>query len=241
MQKARFRQWKSLLAGVTAVSLASTPVAASIVTFEFEAVISHVSTEVFLEPTLIDGPGGINIGDPVSGFFTFDSDQIPYYFYSGNGAVYRQLGIFATLAGKTWAGPGNEIDIINNYQPDLFSPFYEDEFIASTQTLYGPSINGQAPNAMGVSLYDSATGGNPDGVSDLNLPTTPYDLSLFDGSTFEINFIGPNALGDLVTSYAWGGLTSLSRVDEPSPFLLLGLGILLIGGITRIRPTERLA
>jgi hypothetical protein len=203
---------KIILAGLTAIMLAAGIGAAQAapITFRFggQVTISPVS--------------GINIGDSISGLYTFDSDATAQFPSSPNVAIYDtglssysvQVGIFSGAASS------GRIIVADNFGGSI------DVYNAGTSVLTGTSMSGLTAFQSFIEL--STVSGTA--LSSFALPLSPPDLSDFSARTIVLRFLDASTMTNYTVR---GSLTLLEAVPAPGALAVLGLGLLGIGGLRR--------
>jgi hypothetical protein len=187
---------------------AGTAANAAPVTWNFTAIVS------------IDYNSPLNLGDTVSGSITFDT-ATPASFSSSTQARYNNALTSVSLAAlPIGALPTNGIGVYNN--ASFVSHF--DLFSVDAHTGFWPTYL-----SFGLSLYKSQSSGYPvTAITSLNLPTTPYDLSTFASSTFNLNKY-TNGNSEFSAQGYLTSLTLASAVPEPATWAMILLGFAGVG------------
>jgi hypothetical protein len=220
------------------------------VTFTFTSTISDFTPLHSGGSNLIEGPGGLNAGDSVSGYFTFETNQSATP--AGGVATYSLLEFGVDIGPFSWTANGGNVVVVDDFQ---FIPvqLYYDSFDALAIQPQGPSINGLVPLALRVDLITSDLAGPVDVTKTFDLPSTWPDPNAYDLAGFHMYFgsdpaavssVGPvlafSNQSNLVST--GGDLTSVSTVTEvPEPPIatLFGFGVFALGGLTFFRNRKR--
>jgi hypothetical protein len=192
--------------------LSSAPARADLITFQFEGIVTSV-----VELT------GFNVGDPISGTYTFESTTSDLFLadLTLGGYLGAVTDLSFVVSGYTGSfGPGfNAINIGN--------PFGASGDIYQVNSGFtGASVSGFDPEFFALDIRDS-TG---TALSSDLLPTTPPNLALFDTRVITLGFEDDEDSGFVIAQ-----LTSLTRVPVPPGLLLLASGLAGLVALRRMR------
>lgn len=215
--------WQKLaIAAVAAIGLAGAAAQQSVaapVTFQFKGTVTSVSAA--LSPPF-------NIGDTLSGSYTFESTTAPRGGSNATTAVFDALTSLTLTIGGYTASSNAAAEIQTGNRDDI-AEFTDRYFVLSraSEGLSGPNVGSALLVAFGFRIDDST--GNVF-ASALDLPTT-LDLSDFDATDFGLDF---ELDGEPVRV---GGFLTRIGLPVPAPGMvaLFGLATLLAGGLVRRR------
>ena len=180
------------------------------------------------------GLSAFNLGDTISGTFTYDpaaTDTVPG---DPNVGIYNQpyslnmsvnSGAYLATAGQ------HESIVLNDSTTKSFGKTV-DSFDAFSSKLRGGTPSGAMVDGlelidMGLIFLDYTH----TLYTDDSLPTS-LSLASFDSLQFRLGF-GPSAPGSLPTNVVIGTISTLQTVPEPSTLLLLGSGLAGLGFVRR--------
>ncbi len=191
---------------------------------------SHAEPITFDFTGTVVGAGPFMAGDPVSGFFTFEStapDFIgidPAWGLYGVNTFYVQIGTYTASSGVP---PLIEMEIRNSAGGDRFH---------IEGILNGPAIAGYTRSLIKLTLFDPTA----IAFSTDSLPLVPPLLSAFSLKNFSLLMVGP---APLLPDLTFGSITSLTLreqapIPEPATIGLMTTGLIgLVAG--RLVSTKR--
>ena len=188
---------------LTVAVFAAAPASAGLIPFEFAGVIDTVSDP----DNALDG--AVQVGDPFSGSYTFDSDTPDSYPGDPGFGQYQSHSFAINIAGgglAVDAGPDDSQILVSNET-------YGDQYSSGA---FGFESSGVGVNELEIRLADNtATAFDSDA-----LPVTPPELSAFSWRTMFFNGV---VLASDLEFNLYGTVTSL--VPEPTVLLLLVAGM----------------
>jgi len=205
---ARIRLWRVICAVTFAVALvaggAAQNVQAKLITFNFEGDVTYVGDKLL---------GTFNVGDKLSGSYTFDSatpDIVTDPVFGDYYALKALNFTVGTYTGTLGAGT-RVIEVVNNYT-DIIST--TDWYRVLNNPFSGPNVGGLPPSDFLLYLQDTTAAV----FSSDALPITPPDLSLFDEKVFDVRF-GPCDNSTAGECNLMGTITSLTLGISPDTIL----------------------
>lgn len=213
---------KLTIAAIAAIGFAGSAVQHSIaapVTFHFAGEVDTVDAN--LSPPF-------NLGDKLTGSYTFESTTAPRAGSDSNTAVFDALTTFGFTLGSYSASSNSALEIQTGNQGGGETTDRYAVVSRAADGLTGADVNGASLIFFGLRVDD----GTGTVFSDALILPDALDLSDFDGRRFFMDFRQSD--GDIVS--VGGFLTRLGLpVPAPGMVALFGLAALLAGGLARRR------
>lgn len=213
-----------LISGLMLLALNVPKADATIITFAFTGNVTLLGSGV------IGGPA--NIGDLMSGYFSFDPTVPIAPPPSSFPGFDRHNGTFTDFSLNVGGYHASFFDTAFNFMGIANASATSGEHFDGQGNFSGANINGLFPDAFAFSLNNSII----DTFSSGALPLTPPPLSNFSSAYWFISFV--ETPGDSTGYSIFGNLTSLTLVNNvlaPAtlPLLLVGFAGLGLARITR--------
>jgi hypothetical protein len=187
----------------------------------------------FFIGTTIVGPGGLSLGDPITGSFTYESATLPDPGSNSSFATYNALTAFSiTIGAYSAAFTGVPLSPLVEMRNDSFG--VDVLAIASFAGfgLTGPVVNGLPLSLAAIALIDSSQTAF---ATALTLPTS-LSLGSFDGGIIQVDF-GPEEFHAILTSLTASPPAGPGPAPVPEP----GTVVLLASGLAGLCARRRAA